>query len=172
MNAENTLQLDQYWMALALDYGERARDEGEIPVGAVLVKDNTLVAAGWNQCIGLNDPSAHAEMQAMRAAGQVLQNYRMPDTTLYVTLEPCAMCSGMLVHSRINRLVIGARDPKTGACGSVVNLVQHERLNHQINLSYGVLEQQCSERLSAFFKQRRAEKKHARQAAKALRGTL
>ncbi|GGW52744.1 tRNA adenosine(34) deaminase TadA [Alishewanella tabrizica] len=151
---------DEDWMRHALRLAAKAEAAGEVPVGAVLVKDQHIIAEGWNQMISLHDPSAHAEMLAVRAAGRVQQNYRLPDCTLYVTLEPCSMCAGMLVHSRVKRLVFGARDYKTGAAGSIMNLVNHPKLNHQLESEGGVLESECSAMLSAFFQRRRAEKKH------------
>lgn len=156
---------DQQWMAKALQLAAKAEEAGEVPVGAVIVKDNLLIAEGYNQMISLNDPSAHAEMQAVRQAGQQLQNYRLTDCTLYVTLEPCSMCAGMLVHSRLARLVFGASDYKTGAAGSVMNLVQHPQLNHQLEVNGGVLAEECAARLSAFFQRRRQQKKAAKHAA-------
>ncbi|SNY54645.1 tRNA-adenosine deaminase [Arsukibacterium tuosuense] len=156
---------DHQWMAKALQLAAKAEEAGEVPVGAVIVKDNLLIGEGYNQMISLNDPSAHAEMQAVRQAGQQLQNYRLTDCTLYVTLEPCSMCAGMLVHSRLARLVFGASDYKTGAAGSVMNLVQHPQLNHQLEVTGGVLAEECAARLSAFFQRRRQEKKAAKLAA-------
>ncbi len=150
---------DQQWMQKALQLAEQAEAAGEVPVGAVIVKDGRLIAEGFNQMISLHDPSAHAEMQAVRQAGKRLQNYRLTDCTLYVTLEPCSMCAGMLVHSRLARLVFGASDYKTGAAGSVMNLVQHPTLNHQLEVTSGVLAEQCSAMLSAFFQRRRLQKK-------------
>ena len=155
---------DQYFMQKAMELAAIAESEDEIPVGAILVKDGEIIATGYNQSIQLNDPSAHAEMQAIRAAGPILNNYRMLDTTLYVTLEPCPMCAGLLVHSRIKRLVFGASDLKTGACGSVFNLVDDDKLNHQLEITGGVLEQECGAQLSAFFKRRREEKKALKKA--------
>ncbi|WP_462159213.1 tRNA adenosine(34) deaminase TadA [Pseudoalteromonas sp. GB56] len=155
---------DQYWMQKALECAQRAEAIDEIPVGAVLVKDDELIAQGWNQSITLNDPSAHAEMMAIRDAGKALNNYRLIDCTLYVTLEPCSMCAGLLVHSRIKRLVFGATDLKTGSAGSIMNLVQEPRLNHQLEVTSGVLAEQCAEQLSAFFKRRRQEHKEKKKA--------
>jgi tRNA(adenine34) deaminase len=155
---------DQYWMEKALQLAAKAEQAGEVPVGAVIVKDGQLIAEGFNQMISLNDPSAHAEMQAVRQAGYALQNYRLTDCTLYVTLEPCSMCAGMLVHSRLARLVFGASDYKTGAAGSIMNLVQHAQLNHQLEVTSGVLADQCAQTLSVFFQRRRQEKKSAKQA--------
>nr|WP_228289604.1 tRNA adenosine(34) deaminase TadA [Shewanella cyperi] len=157
---------DERWMREALAQAALAEAEGEVPVGAVLVKDGELIATGFNHNIGLNDPSAHAEMQCLRLGGRLLDNYRLLGTTLYVTLEPCAMCAGAMVHSRIQRLVFGARDEKTGAAGTVVNLLQHPAFNHQVEISAGVLAEQCSAQLSEFFRRRRQEKKALKQAAK------
>lgn len=142
-------------MALAA----KAEAAGEVPVGAVLVKDGQVLGAGWNLSISGHDPTAHAEMQAIRQAGQMLQNYRMLDCTLYVTLEPCAMCAGALVHSRVKRLVYGATDLKAGACGSVFDIVRHPKLNHQLDVYAGVLAEDCATQLSGFFQKRRAEQK-------------
>ncbi|WP_419149028.1 tRNA adenosine(34) deaminase TadA [Pseudoalteromonas 'SMAR'] len=157
---------DQYWMQRALEYADKAEAENEVPVGAVVVKDNAIIAAGWNRSITCHDPSAHAEMMAIREAGKVLENYRLIDCTLYVTLEPCPMCAGLLVHSRLKRVVFGAADAKTGAAGSVMDLLQHPQLNHQPEVTSGVLAQQCGDKLSAFFKRRRQEIKAAKLAAR------
>lgn len=154
---------DEDWMRHALRLAAIAEAAGEVPVGAVLVKDQQLLAEGWNQMISLHDPSAHAEMQAVRKAGQQLQNYRLIDCTLYVTLEPCSMCAGMLVHSRVKRLVFGASDYKTGAAGSIMDLVCHPKLNHQLEVTAGILAEECSAMLSAFFKQRRVQQKQLKQ---------
>jgi len=151
--------IDLHWMRYALTLADKAEQIGEIPVGAVLVKDNTAIGEGWNKSITLYDPSAHAEMIAIREAGQNLNNYRLIDTTLYVTLEPCPMCAGLLVHSRIKRLVFGASDYKTGSAGSIMDLTNHPDLNHQIEVSGGILKDQCSEKLSQFFSDRRKHKK-------------
>jgi len=155
---------DNYWMQYALTLADKAQQQGEIPVGAVLVKDGEVVGEGWNQSITLNDPSAHAEIMAIRDAGQRVGNYRLIDSTLYVTLEPCPMCAGALVHSRITKLVYGATDAKTGAAGSVMNLLQHSALNHQLEVVSGVCEEACSNKISDFFKFRRAEKKAQKKA--------
>ena len=148
---------DQHWMEQALQLASKAEQQGEVPVGAVIVKDNQLIAEGWNQPIQAHDPSAHAEMMAIRSAGQVLNNYRLPGTTLYVTLEPCPMCVGAIIHARIQRLVFGAYDPKTGAAGSVFQLLDAPQHNHQVACSGGVLEDACSEQLRNFFRHRRAK---------------
>lgn len=156
-------KVDEYWMTQALLLAEKAQEQGEIPVGAIAVIEDEIVGEGWNQSITCHDPSHHAEMQAIRQAGKKIQNYRMEEVTLYVTLEPCPMCAGLLVHSRIKRLVFGAWDAKTGAAGSVMNLVQNDLLNHKIEVTGGVLAELCGEKLSAFFRQRREEKKRAKQ---------
>ncbi|MCL2918323.1 tRNA adenosine(34) deaminase TadA [Shewanella litorisediminis] len=158
-------ELDKHFMSLALAAAKEAEARGEVPVGAVLVKEGEVIATGYNHNIGLNDPSAHAEMQCLREAGKLLGNYRLLDTTLYVTLEPCAMCAGVMVHSRISRLVFGARDGKTGAAGSVVDLVRHPAFNHQIAVEEGVLADECSGLLSDFFRRRRKEQKALKQTA-------
>ena len=150
---------DEFFMERAIALAKKAESFDEIPVGAVVVADGKIIGEGYNQSIMHNDPSAHAEMIAIREAGKTLQNYRMLDCTLYVTLEPCPMCAGLLVHSRIKRLVFSANDLKTGAAQSVFNLVNNEKLNHQIEVTSGVLAERTSEMLSDFFKRRRAEKK-------------
>ena len=146
---------NQEFMQLALDLATQAALNGEVPVGAIVVKDGIIIGRGSNAPIGLNDPTAHAEIIAMRGAAQHLGNYRLVDCTLYVTLEPCAMCSGAMQHARIAKLVYGASDPKTGACGSVVNLMNEPKLNHHTAVLGGVLAEECGSVLSAFFKQRR-----------------
>ena len=142
-------------MQQALEQANLAAENGEVPVGAIVVKNGTVIGRGFNQPIGRHDPTAHAEIQAMRQAAAHLGNYRLVDCTLYVTLEPCAMCSGAIQHARIARLVYGASDPKTGACGSVVNLMAETRLNHHTEVTGGVLAEACGALLSAFFKARR-----------------
>lgn len=146
---------DQAFMTRALELARQARDHGEVPVGAIVVHDGAVIGEGFNQPISLADPSAHAEMQAIRMAARRLDNYRLLDATLYVTLEPCAMCAGAMVHARIKRLVYGAADPKTGATGSVFNLVQTERLNHRLEVEGGVMKKECGELLKDFFRKRR-----------------
>ena len=160
------MKTDEYWMQQALLRADKAEAEGEIPVGAIVVYQDEIIAEGWNRSIISHDPSAHAEMLAIRNAGVALQNYRMIDCTLYVTLEPCAMCAGALVHSRMKRVVYGADDLKTGAVKSVINIVQHPQFNHQLEVTEGVLAQECGQRLSAFFKRRRSEIKALKQANK------
>ena len=146
---------DTHWMRLALQQAEEARLRGEVPVGAVLVRDGELVASGFNQPIALHDPSAHAEMLALRAAGQILQNYRLPGLELFVTLEPCAMCAMALLHARVSRVVFAAADPKTGAAGSVLDLFAQPQLNHHTSVTRGVLAEDSAALLQAFFRERR-----------------
>lgn len=146
---------DEYWMQKALEQARKAASDDEVPVGAVIVKDNQLIAEGWNHPIQAHDPSAHAEMMAMRKAGQFLNNYRLIDTTLYVTLEPCSMCVGAMIHARIKRVVFGAYDPKTGAAGSVFELLQSDKHNHKVEVTAGVLEEDCRIILQNFFRNKR-----------------
>lgn len=150
---------DEYWMRYALQLADNAQQQGEVPVGAVLVKDNQIIGEGWNQSIRLHDPSAHAEMMAIRDAGKNMLNYRLVGSCLYVTLEPCTMCAGLLIHSRIERLVFGASDLKTGAVGSLYDLLGDLRMNHQVEVKGGVMQQECGNKLSLFFKLRRKQKK-------------
>ena len=146
---------DALWMRHALDLACQAAAEGEVPVGAVLVRDGAILGEGWNRPIALHDPSAHAEMLTLRAAAARIGNYRLTGTTLYVTLEPCVMCAGAIVHARVSRLVFGARDPKAGAVDSVYDVIARPRLNHVVEWSGGVLEQECGTLLRDFFRQRR-----------------
>jgi tRNA(adenine34) deaminase len=146
---------DLFFMSRALELAREAERAGEVPVGAVIVKDGEIVAEGWNRPISTSDPTAHAEMVAIRAAGQKLNTYRLLDTTLYVTLEPCAMCAGAMVHARVKRLVFAATDPRAGAAGSVFNVVSHDALNHRIQYESGVLADECSAMLRGFFLARR-----------------
>ncbi len=142
-------------MRYALDLAHRAGEEGEVPVGAVLVKDGQLLGEGWNRVIRLNDASAHAEILAMREAGERLGNYRLPGGSLYVTLEPCAMCAGAMLHARLEHVYFGAADPKTGALGGALNLLDDYSHNHHIIVQGGLLEDECSTMLKEFFKSRR-----------------
>ena len=146
---------DLHWMRHAIELAKHGQAQGEVPVGAVIVKDNQIIGEGWNQPIGLHDPSAHAEMVALRAAGKTLSNYRLLDTTLYVTLEPCVMCAGAIMHARIGRVVYGANDPKAGAAGSVVDIFANTKLNHHVKVEAGLLSDECGDLLSQFFKARR-----------------
>jgi tRNA(adenine34) deaminase len=146
---------DEYWMQKALELARKAEAEDEVPVGAVIVMDNQLIAEGYNQPIQKHDPSAHAEMAALRNAGLSLANYRLMNTTLYVTLEPCCMCVGAMIHARVKRLVYGAADPKTGAAGTAINLIEADVHNHKVDVQGGVLELECRELLQSFFRRRR-----------------
>lgn len=153
---------DEYWMRQALRLALRAQEEQEVPVGALLVLDSQVIGEGWNRPIGHHDPTAHAEILALRQGGRVLQNYRLLNATLYVTLEPCVMCAGAMVHSRIRRLVYGAADEKTGAAGSLVDVLRHPGMNHQVEIVSGVLADECAATLSNFFRLRREQKKALR----------
>ena len=146
---------DSEFMGLALDLAREAGAAGEVPVGALVVMDGEVVGRGSNQPIGRHDPTAHAEIMALRDAATRLGNYRLPGSTLYVTLEPCAMCAGAIMHARIDRVVFGARDPKTGAAGSVIDLFAESRLNHHTTVLGGVLAEECGSLLSGFFAARR-----------------
>ena len=146
---------DAVFMQQALSQAHNAWALGEVPVGAVVVKDGEIIATGFNQPIGTHDPSAHAEIMALRAAAAIVGNYRLPGCALYVTLEPCAMCAGAMMHARLARVVFGAPDPKTGACGSVVDLFGEQRLNHHTEVTGGVLADACATLLKDFFAERR-----------------
>lgn len=147
---------DEHWMRRALNLAEQARSAGEVPVGAVIVADGEdEVAVGYNAPIGGHDATAHAEIVAMRVAGARRENYRLPGLTLYVTLEPCVMCAGAIIHARLARVVYGARDPKAGAAGSVYDVLVNPRLNHRVECEGGVLADECSEILRRFFRERR-----------------
>lgn len=146
---------DALFMRQAISQAHNAWALGEVPVGAVVVKDGEIIATGFNQPIGTHDPTAHAEIMALRAAAEILGNYRLPGCELYVTLEPCAMCSGAMMHARLSRVVFGAPDPKTGACGSIVNLFEQEKLNHHTDVVGGVLAEECGILLKEFFAERR-----------------
>ncbi len=155
---------DAYWMKQALALAQKAWVQGEVPVGAILVLDDEVIGQGWNRPITRHDPTAHAEIMALQQGGQIVQNYRLLNATLYVTLEPCVMCAGAMVHSRIKRLVYGASDLKTGAAGSLLDVLRHPGMNHQIEITAGVMANECSEMLSQFFQQRREQKKAEREA--------
>jgi tRNA(adenine34) deaminase len=146
---------DEAFMRRALELARRAAQEGEVPVGAVVVADGCIVGEGWNRPISSRDPTSHAETEAIRAAARMLDNYRFGSATLYVTLEPCAMCAGAIFHARIGRVVFGAPDPKTGAAGGVVNLFAEPRLNHHATVEGGMLAEECGALLRAFFAARR-----------------
>ena len=146
---------DERWMRRALALADRAEAEGEVPVGAVLVRDGQAIGEGWNRPIGASDPTAHAEILALREAASRVANYRLPHTTLYVTLEPCTMCAGAIIQSRVARVVFAARDPKGGAAGSVLDLLGTDRLNHRVEVVGGILSEEAIRRLQAFFQARR-----------------
>ncbi len=155
----SNLEQDLSMMKIAMKLAQEAAAAGEVPVGAIVVKDGQIIGRGSNAPIGLHDPSAHAEIQALRDAAKKIGNYRLVDCTLYVTLEPCAMCTGAIQHARISRLVYGASDAKTGACGSVVNLMAETKLNHHTEVTGGVMAEETASLLSSFFKERRLNKK-------------
>jgi tRNA(adenine34) deaminase len=146
---------DEKWMSFALEQARKAEKEGEVPVGAILVKDDLVIARAHNKPISSNDPTAHAEIQLIRTAGEELKNYRLTGTSLFVTLEPCAMCLGAIMHARIKRVVYGAHDPKTGVCGSSENFMEASCFNHKIDLASGVLENESKQLLKSFFNSRR-----------------
>jgi tRNA(adenine34) deaminase len=148
-------QHDEKWMRIALAEAGRAREGGEVPVGAVIVRDGVLIASAHNSPISLHDPSAHAEILAIRAAAAAIENYRLAGTTLYVTLEPCLMCAGAILHARIERLVFGAADPKGGVAVSLWRLFEDRRLNHAVAVTEGILREACAEILSGFFREKR-----------------
>lgn len=146
---------DERFMRRALELAREAEAAGEVPIGAVLVKDGEVIGEGFNHPITACDPTAHAEIVALRAAAERIGNYRLVDTTLYVTVEPCAMCAGALVHARVKRLVYGAREPRTGGAGSVFDIVRDERLNHRLEVVPGVMEAECAGLMTEFFRRRR-----------------
>lgn len=146
---------DQFYMRRAIELARQAESAGEVPVGAVIVRDDAILAEGFNRPISIHDPTAHAEMIALRAAAARSDSYRLTGTTLYVTLEPCAMCAGAMVHARVQRLVYAATDPRAGAAGSIFNVVQNPALNHRLQVDAGVLAEECSSMLREFFVARR-----------------
>ena len=152
------MNIDENWMMIALEEAELAMKENEIPVGSVLVRNNKIIARAHNQPITNNDPTAHAEIQLLRKAGEQQENYRLVGSTLYVTLEPCAMCFGAMIHARIDRLVFGALDQKTGVCGSCMDLNKQYFFNHTISITGGILEKESSDLLRLFFKSLRDKK--------------
>ena len=149
--------LDLFWMQHALALAKQAAAEGEVPVGAVLVRDHEILGEGWNRPIISHDPTGHAEINALRAAADRVGNYRLVDTTLYVTIEPCVMCAGAIIHARVKRLVYGAKEPKTGAVVSMFDVLADQRHNHRPEITGGVLAEQCAEQMQAFFRARRAK---------------
>jgi len=146
---------DKKWMAIALTLAKKAQQEGEVPVGAIIVQDNEIIGEGWNKVIGEHDPTAHAEIKALRTASHAIQNYRLTGATMYVTLEPCLMCAGAIVHARMARVVFSAKEPKTGAVGSCFDVFNTQQLNHYVHCEHGVLAEQSSELLQQFFQDRR-----------------
>lgn len=158
MNQQNTNMTHEDYMRMAIEHANTAAKNGEVPVGALVVKAGQVISIGRNAPIGMHDPTAHAEIQAMRAAGEVLGNYRLVDCDVYVTLEPCAMCIGAMMHARIANVYFGAYDAKTGACGSVINLLAELSLNHHTQAQGGILADTCGQLLSDFFKSRRAKR--------------
>ena len=155
MSKESEIFTDEHWMKLALQQAQNAALKDEVPVGAVLVNNNEFIASGHNRPISSHDPSSHAEIVVLRAAGKILQNYRLPDSTLYVTLEPCPMCVGAIIHARVSRVVFAASDPKTGAAGGCFDLLSDERHNQVPVVEGGVLEEEASNLIRAFFKTKR-----------------
>ncbi|MHC4069309.1 MAG: tRNA adenosine(34) deaminase TadA [Planctomycetota bacterium] len=150
---------DERYMGVAIESAKIAEDNGDVPIGAVIVHNGSIIGRAWNQRQQLNDPTAHAEIIALTQAAVALESWRLNGCTIYVTLEPCAMCAGALVLARIDRLVYGSSDPKAGACGSLYNIVQDERLNHRLEVTAGVLATDCSKQLQEFFAKRRIENK-------------
>ncbi len=149
------MNIDEQFMQHAIKLAKQAEQEGEVPVGAVIVKDGEVVAEGWNRPIANHDPTAHAEIQVIRAASKKLNNYRLPDTTLYVTLEPCLMCMGAITHARIERVVYGATDHRAGAVESVYTIPQDRKLNHHVDIEGGLMADECAQLLKDFFRKRR-----------------
>ncbi len=150
---------DKDWMQHAFELAKKAEAQDEVPVGAVIVYEDKIIGEGWNQPISSDDPTAHAEIMALRDAGKKIGNYRLPNATIYVTLEPCTMCVGAIIHARLAKLVYAVDDPKTGACGSVFNLLQTDKLNHTVEIEKGVMEEECRSLIQSFFKEKRAKQK-------------
>jgi len=150
---------DKDFMQHAFELAENAKAHDEVPVGAVIVYEDKIIGEGWNQPISSDDPTAHAEIMALRDAGKKIGNYRLSNATIYVTLEPCTMCTGAIIHARLAKLVYAVDDPKTGACGSVFNLLQTEELNHRVEIEKGVMEEECRSLIQSFFKEKRAKQK-------------
>ena len=159
---EQEQKIDERYMKLAVEQAGIAEENGDVPIGAVIVREGEVIGRAYNQREQLQDPTAHAEIIALTQAAAALENWHLDGCTMYVTLEPCAMCAGALVLARMKRLVYGCSDPKAGACGSLYNIVQDERLNHRVEVTSGVLEAECSELLQGFFAERRSEQKNCR----------
>ena len=151
------LEKDEYFMKAALKAAKKAWKNGEVPVGAVLVKDDQIISTGQNSPITLNDPTAHAEIIALREGGEKLKNYRLIDTILYVTIEPCTMCMGAIMHARVKKLVFGTFDPRAGAAGSLFDFTIENKFNHNVEVKSGILESECRKLIQDFFKQKRSE---------------
>jgi len=149
------VEQDSLWMSRALELAHHAETEGEVPVGAIVVREGKVIGEGWNSPISLHDPSAHAEIRALRAAANSVQNYRLPGSTLYVTLEPCPMCAGAIIHARVERVVFAAADPRSGAAGSLFQLLNDTALNHQCTVDSGIMATESSDLLKKFFRKRR-----------------
>ena len=149
------MNVDEEWMQHAFQLAKKSKEHDEVPVGAIVVYEDEIIGKGWNEPILSHDPTAHAEMMALKNAGEKIGNYRLPKSTMYVTLEPCVMCAGAIVHARIARLVYAVDDEKTGACGSVFNVVQTDKLNHRVRIEKGVLEKECRTLIQDFFKEKR-----------------
>ena len=152
----NTQQIDLKFMQLALELASTAKDKDEVPVGAVVVLDQKVIGEGHNRTLADRDPSAHAEIIALRSAAQALENHRLPDASIYITLEPCAMCAGAILQARLSRVVFGAHDPKSGAAGSVVDILQNEKFNHRCEVQGGILSDECGRMLQKFFASKRS----------------
>ncbi len=165
--SDQQLDSDQFWMERALDLAARAESLGEVPVGALVVLDDEIIGEGWNQPISGCDPTAHAEIMALRAAAQHQRNYRLPEAELFVTIEPCTMCAGAIVHSRIKRVIFAALEPKAGAVVSSSQVFDQEDMNHRVAYTAGVCSQRATDQIQAFFKRRREESKAARKARQA-----
>ena len=152
------MNIDEEWMQYALQLAKKSEESDEVPVGAIVIHKNKIIGEGWNHPISSNNPTAHAEIMALQDAGEKIGNYRLLDSTMYVTLEPCVMCAGAMVHARIAKLVYAVDDQKTGACGSVFNMIQAEELNHNTEIKKGVLEKECQALIKNFFKEKRLKK--------------
>lgn len=162
-NKSEQESLDVFWMQHALELARRAESEGEVPVGAVVVCNDQVIGEGWNRPIIDSDPTAHAEVMALRSAAKKINNYRLLDTTLYVTLEPCIMCTGAIIHSRVKRVVYGAFDPKAGAAESAFTILGTDCLNHKVDVENGILAAECGHILTNFFRQKREDKKRGKE---------
>lgn len=152
------MDIDIQYMQRAFELAQTAKEQDEVPVGAVILYEDKIIGEGWNQPVSSDDPSSHAEIIALRQAGHALHNYRLPGAVMYVTLEPCAMCAGALVHARLAKLIYAVADVKTGACGSVFNLLQTEQLNHKVEIEKGLMEEECRSLIQGFFKEKRVKR--------------